>query len=138
MPVTLRFPSTSSSPARQNDAKTNSIFAFDVLEKLIDNKGAKLAIHKVRSIIDQQYVGDINIIPKKQLRNLAQVLANPTVDSIRTLIESGERAAWPQLHVIDRNTQISETLRYYLRLLKQREAQELGHVDAPLATGTSA
>lgn len=119
-------------------AKTNSIFAFDVLEKLIDNKGAKLAIHKVRSIIDQQYVGDINIIPKKQLRNLAQILANPTVESINALIESGERAAWPQLHVIDRNTQISETLRYYLRLLKQREAQELGHVDAPLATGTSA
>lgn len=118
-------------------AKTNSIFAFDVLEKYIENKGTKLAIHKVRSIIDQQYVGDINIIPKKQLRNLAQVIANPTVDSIRALIESGERAAWPELHCIDRNTQISETLRYYLRLLKQREASELGHINQPLATGTS-
>ncbi|RDV24632.1 DUF3336 domain-containing protein [Alteromonas aestuariivivens] len=108
-------------------AKTNSIYAFDILERLVGNKGAKLAIHKVRSIIDQQYVGNINILPEKQLRNLAQVLANPSLQSIQRLISSGERATWPQLDVIERNTKISETLRYYLASLKKREAQVLGH-----------
>jgi len=97
------------------------------VERLVANKSAKLAIHKVRSIIDQQYVGNINILPKRQLSNLSHVLANPTIDSINALIDSGEKATWPQLDVIERNTKISETLRYYLAQLKKREALELGH-----------
>jgi len=108
-------------------AKTNSIFAIDIIERLTGNKSAKLAIHKVRSIIDQQYVGNINILPKRQIRNLSQVLYNPTRESINQLIVSGERASWPQLHVIKRNTKISENLRYHLGQLKKREAVELGH-----------
>lgn len=108
-------------------AKSNSIFAIDLVERLVANKSAKLAIHKVRSIIDQQYVGNINILPKRQLSNLSHVLANPTIDSINALIDSGEKATWPQLDVIERNTKISETLRYYLAQLKKREALELGH-----------
>ncbi|OJF68577.1 esterase [Alteromonas sp. V450] len=109
-------------------AKSNSIFAIDMVERLTANKSAKLAIHKVRSIIDQQYVGNINILPKRQLRNLTQVLSNPTLESIEQLIRSGERASWPQLHVIKRNTKISEKLRYHLAQLKKREAFELGHL----------
>jgi predicted acylesterase/phospholipase RssA len=107
--------------------KSNSIYAFDLMKQLIPNNRAKLAIHKVRSIIDQQYVGDINILPSKQLRNLAQVVANPTLASIQNLITSGERATWPQLDVIKRNTHISETLRYYLTELKQHEAELFSH-----------
>ncbi|MEW9799116.1 DUF3336 domain-containing protein [Alteromonas sp. CYL-A6] len=109
-------------------AKSNSIFAIDLIERMIDHKGAKLAIHKARSIIDQQYVGDINILPENQLKSLSQVLANPTLESVTALIESGERATWPHIDVIERNTKISETLRYYLVQLKRREAVELGHV----------
>ncbi|NDV91938.1 DUF3336 domain-containing protein [Alteromonas sp. 345S023] len=110
-----------------NLAKSNSIFAIDLIERLTTNKSAKLAIHKVRSIIEQQYVGNINILPKRQLRNLTHILANPTLESLTTLIESGERATWSQLDVIERNTKISENLRYYLGQLKQRGAVELGH-----------
>jgi TAG lipase/steryl ester hydrolase/phospholipase A2/LPA acyltransferase len=40
---------------------------------------------------------------------------------------SGEKSTWPQLDVIEKNTKISESLRYYLGKLKQREAVELGH-----------
>ena len=68
-----------------------------------------------------------NILPKRQIRNLSQVLSNPTRESINQLIVSGERASWPQLHVIKRNTKISENLRYHLGQLKKREAVELGH-----------
>ena len=94
---------------------------------MTDNKGAKLTIHKVKSIIDQQYVGNINILPKQQIRNLTQVIANPSLESINALIVSGEKSTWPQLDVIEKNTKISESLRYYLGKLKQREAVELGH-----------
>ena len=107
--------------------KSNSIFAIDMLERLIAHRGTKLAIHKARSILDQQYVGDINILPQNQLRSLSQVLANPTQESVTSLIRNGEKATWPHIDVIERNTKISETLRYYLSQLKQREAIELGH-----------
>lgn len=108
-------------------AKANSIYAFDLMEQLVPNRSGKLAIHKVRSVIDQQYVGSINILPKKQLRNLMQVVANPTIESIQDLISSGERATWSQLDEIDRNTRISETLRSMLRQLKAREARLFEH-----------
>ncbi|MEC7689366.1 MAG: DUF3336 domain-containing protein [Pseudomonadota bacterium] len=108
-------------------AKSNSIFAFDMLENFTGNKAARLAIHKVRSVIDQQYVGNINILPHKQLRSLSQILANPTSESITSLIRSGEKATWEHIDVIERNTKISETLRLYLTKLKEREARESGH-----------
>lgn len=106
-------------------AKSNSIYAIDIVERLTDNKSAKLAIHKVRSIIDQQYVGNINILPHRQIRNLAQVVANPSLKSIAELISNGERATWPQLDIIEKNTKISESLRHYLGRLKEREVIEL-------------
>lgn len=107
--------------------KVNSVFAIDVVERLIDNRSAKLAIHKLRSIIEQQYVGNINILPSKQLRQISHVMANPTRESIQELITNGERATWFHMDVIKRNTKISERLRYYLEQLKLREARELGH-----------
>ncbi|MFC3094952.1 DUF3336 domain-containing protein [Alteromonas sediminis] len=106
-------------------AKRNGIFAFDVLEQLVPGKGSKLALHKCRSIIDQQYVGDINILPENHLRNVGKILANPTLEGISNLIEQGEKATWSQLDAIERNTKISETLRSYLKQLKQREARML-------------
>lgn len=110
-----------------NLAKMNSIYAFDMLESAVSNRAAKLAIHKVRSIIDQQYVGDINILPERGVRSLAHLWSNPTVDSIAELIRNGEKATWPQLDYIERSTHISQTLRRYLKQLKEREARVLGN-----------
>ena len=84
-----------------------------------------MGIHKLRSIIDQQYVGDINILPEANFTNLKYIAANPSLKSITQLIHNGERATWPQLDLIKRNTKISKTLRIYLKLLKQREAKIL-------------
>jgi predicted acylesterase/phospholipase RssA len=110
-----------------NLAKMNSIYAFDMLESAVSNRAAKLAIHKVRSIIDQQYVGDINILPERGVKSLAHLWSNPTVDSIAELIRNGEKATWPQLDYIERSTHISQTLRRYLKQLKEREARVLGN-----------
>lgn len=106
-------------------AKINSIYAFDILESAISNRATKLGIHKVRSIIDQQYVGDINILPDPTLANLLHIASNPTLDSLTELFQHGERSTWPQIDLIKRNTVISTTLRKYLKLLKQREARLL-------------
>jgi len=108
-------------------AKINSIYTFDVLQSAVSNKATKLGIHKVRSIIDQQYMGNINILPDRTLANIKHILSNPTKQSLVELSKQGERAAWPQLDLIKRNTIISKTLRKYLTLLKERESNLLGH-----------
>lgn len=106
-------------------AKRNSIFAFDILEEIVPGRATKLALHKCRSVIDQQYVGNINILPEKNIGNFKHILANPTISSIQELMIQGEKATWSQLDAIHRNTKISETLRSYLQQLKQREARML-------------
>ncbi|GAC13583.1 DUF3336 domain-containing protein [Aliiglaciecola lipolytica] len=108
-----------------NIAKLNSIYAFDVLEGVTSHKGAKLGLHKLRSIIDQQYVGDINILPKRGFASLKHIFANPSLRSIEKLIASAERATWPQIDRIKRDTQISKTFSKYLKLLKAREQRVL-------------
>ncbi|WP_051275334.1 DUF3336 domain-containing protein [Aestuariibacter salexigens] len=110
-----------------NLAKMNSVFAFDVMENLTSNKAAKLALHKVRSVIEQQYVGDVNILPDRNLGNISRILSNPTLATITDLIESGERATWPHINTIKRNIAISTTFRKHLKALKEREARVLGH-----------
>ena len=83
----------------------------------------------MRSVIDQQYVGDINILPSATFANLKHIASNPSLKSIQELIHNGERATWPQLDLIKRNTLISKTLRRYLNQLKQREARLLTEHD---------
>jgi hypothetical protein len=106
--------------------KINSIYAFDVLESAISHRATKLGIHKIRSIIDQQYMGDINILPDPTLANFMHVMSNPSQQSLTELFKHGERATWPQLDLIKRNTLISKTLQKYLKLLKEKEARILG------------
>lgn len=108
-----------------NIAKMNSIYAFDLVENAIDNRALKLGIHKVRSIVEQQYVGDINILPQRNILNITKVFTNPSRGAIQDLIDGAERATWPQLDNIRRNTQISKAFRKYNKLLKKREQQLL-------------
>jgi hypothetical protein len=70
-------------------------------------------------------VGDINILPSASFANLKHIVSNPSLKSIHEVIEHGERATWPQLDLIKRNTLISKTIRDYLTKLKQREARLL-------------
>ncbi|MFQ3171725.1 MAG: TAG lipase/steryl ester hydrolase/phospholipase A2/LPA acyltransferase [Oleispira sp.] len=110
-------------------AKINSIYAFDLLEGAISHKATKLGIHKIRAIIDQQYMGDINILPEPTLANYMQLLSNPTLESLSELFKHGERSTWPQLDLIKRNTIISKTLSKYLKRLTEREAEYLAKID---------
>jgi hypothetical protein len=105
-----------------NLTKKNSIFAFDVMEQMTSNNTLKLGVHKIRSIIDQQYAGDINIQPSRRLVDYKQLFANPTIDGLKEVIATAERATWPHLDTIRRSTLLSKTFRKYLKLLKQRES----------------
>ncbi len=69
----------------------------------------------MRSIINQDYVGDINILPDYRLINPTNLLGFPGEKQIRKLVASGERCAWPKLEMIRQQTRISRTLRKILQ-----------------------
>jgi len=104
-----------------NLAKINSVYACDMAEALMPTRMGRLGIHKVRSIIDQQYVGDINIIPPRSIENVRRILSAPTAESISSQLETAERATWPMLEMIKNTTQISIAFQRYLKLLKKQE-----------------
>ena len=62
------------------------------------------------SILNQDYVGDINILPPFRMRNLTKLLAHLPEKEIMELIQMGERATWPKIEMIRIQTKISRTL----------------------------
>jgi len=74
----------------------------------------------MRSIINQDYVGDINILPDYQLINPARLLGFPGEKQVQNLIASGERCTWPKLEMIRLQTRISRTLREILQRHEKR------------------
>ncbi len=72
-------------------------------------------------IINQDYVGDINILPEKRFFNPLKLLAHRSTEEIIELIEMGEKATWPKIEMIRIQTQISRTLNRILNDLDRRE-----------------
>jgi len=64
----------------------------------------------LRSVINQDYVGDINILPDYKVLNPMKLLTFPGEQQMRKLIASGERCAWPKLEMIRLQTLISRTM----------------------------
>ena len=62
------------------------------------------------SLINQNYNGDINILPGNRFPNPLKLLALPTEDELRTMIRNGEHAAWPRMEMIRVQTKIGKTL----------------------------
>jgi NTE family protein len=72
----------------------------------------------LRSIINQDYVGDINILPDYKVLNPLKLLSFPGEKQMRRLIDSGERCTWPKLEMIRLQSRISHNLD---RILAQYE-----------------
>jgi NTE family protein len=72
-------------------------------------------------IINQDYVGDINILPEKRFFNPLKLLAHRSSEEIVELIEMGEKATWPKIEMIRIQTKISRTLSRILNDLDRRE-----------------
>ncbi len=64
----------------------------------------------ILAVVNQDYVGDINIIPPFRFFNPSRLLAHLTEEEIFNLIKTGERSTWPKLEVIRIQTGIGRTL----------------------------
>ena len=62
------------------------------------------------SVINQEYSGDINIVRPMMFWSPSKILSNLSIDDISALIESGERATWPEVERVRAQTKISQTL----------------------------
>ena len=71
-------------------------------------------------IINQDYVGDINILPDRQFFNPLKLLAHRSVEEVVELIEMGEKATWPKIEQIRLQTKISRKLNRILGLIDRR------------------
>ena len=77
------------------------------------------------SIINQDYVGDINILPSKRLFNPLKLLAHKSVEEVVELMAMGERSTWPKIEMIRVQTKIGRTLDRILQRLNH------GSMDMP-------
>ena len=64
----------------------------------------------VLSVINQDYMGDINIIPPFRFFNPSRILAHLTEEEIMDLVRVGERSTWPKIEMIRIQTEIGRTL----------------------------
>lgn len=78
----------------------------------------KRVLSEAHSILNQNYRGDITIIPRFEPMKMAKVLTNPTPADIESFIIAGERETWPQLERIRNASVISQTLEDCIRQLK--------------------
>jgi NTE family protein len=62
------------------------------------------------SVINQDYMGDINILPPFRIHRPTKLLAHLSETEILSLIEMGERATWPKIEMIRIQTRISHAL----------------------------
>lgn len=69
-----------------------------------------MMMHSVHALLDQEYSGDINIVPKFRFQNPLNLISQPTEAELRQLVKEGERATYSRVEPIRRCTQISRTL----------------------------
>jgi NTE family protein len=81
------------------------------------------------SVINQDYIGDINILPATRYFNPFRLLAFLTEKEIRELVTAGEKATWPKIEMIRTQTRISRTLD---RILSNFERDHVMHVKGAL------
>jgi NTE family protein len=74
------------------------------------------------SMVNQDYVGDVNILPRNRFYNPTKILARLSTAEVMKLVNAGERAAWRRMEMIRVQTRISRTLD---TLLEQHEAEFL-------------
>lgn len=64
----------------------------------------------MRSLINQEYTGDINIIANHKYVNPFGILKQPDEKALRKLFTMGERCTWPKIEMVRQQSRISKSL----------------------------
>lgn len=74
----------------------------------------------VSSILDQNYRGNVTIMPQHSLWRYMKVAANPKIEDVKRFILEGERATWARMSQVRNQVLISQTLDRCLQRLEAR------------------
>ncbi|GAB3278138.1 DUF3336 domain-containing protein [Parahaliea aestuarii] len=74
-----------------------------------------LLLNGIHSLMDQEYSGDINIIPSFRWYNPAKLLSHISEKELLALVEGGEHSAYPHIETIRVCTKISRTMEEILQ-----------------------
>ena len=69
-----------------------------------------LLINSIHGLMDQDYSGDINIIPSFRWYNPAKILSHLTEKELMELMQGGEHSCYPNIETIRTCTKISRTM----------------------------
>ena len=69
-----------------------------------------MLMHGVHALIDQEYSGDINIVPRFRWYNPTKILSHIPEQELIALMEAGERSTYPTVEAIRTCTRISRTM----------------------------
>lgn len=68
------------------------------------------AVSMVLSVVNQEYLGDVNIIRPKYRLPLNKMMGSLDFQQVNDLVTMGERTTWPKIEMIRTQTKISQTL----------------------------
>ena len=74
-----------------------------------------LLLNGVHALMDQEYSGDINIVPSFRWYNPAKILSHVTEQELVALMRGGEHSTFPHVEAIRTCSQISRTMEEILR-----------------------
>ena len=77
------------------------------------------------SVLNQDYIGDINILPPKRFFNPFRLLAFLSEEEILDLVDAGVRTTWPRIEMIRIQTRISRML---AQILDDYDEEHVRHV----------
>lgn len=88
---------------------------FNTCSAIVDKSPiAPLAMSRMnsaaRAMVNQEYVGDINILAQYKVVNPFGLLDSPSEKQVRRLFDLGERSAWPKIEMIRQQSKISRAL----------------------------
>jgi NTE family protein len=85
-----------------------------------------MLLNGVHALMDQEYSGDINIVPSFRWYNPAKILSHLSEKELVMLMEAGERSAFPAVESIRTCTQISRTMEEILHRFEYGDLRPQG------------
>jgi NTE family protein len=68
------------------------------------------SLSDAHALLEQDYRGNVTIVPRFKLINYLRLAANPSVAEVEDYVLEGERSIWPKLAKIRNQTMISQVL----------------------------
>lgn len=93
-----------------------------------------LLLNGIHGLIDQDYSGDINIIPSFRWYNPTKILSHLTQKELMELMQGGEHSCYPNIETIRTCTKISRTMEEILQRIEIGDMRSDESVNRPKAS----